>query len=122
MFSLACLEGRLVAGGTKGSKKAGQGGGIDFDLLLRCFPGIVYQAATIEDGPLLLRGCVEEITGYSIEELAGGTGWRTAVHPDDIGFVKEAAARVLSGERPVGDIQFRILRKDGSVRWARNVF
>jgi two-component system cell cycle sensor histidine kinase/response regulator CckA len=112
-----------VAGGTKGSKKSvSASDGIDFDLLLNCFSGIIYQSATIKGGPLLLRGRVEEITGYTQEELSEGKGWQRAIHPDDLGLVCDAAARALSGECPSVDIQFRILRKDGAIRRMRNAF
>jgi two-component system cell cycle sensor histidine kinase/response regulator CckA len=122
LISLACLEGRLVAGGAKGSKKTTRGSEIDFDLLLKCFPGIIYQYATIDEGPVLLRGDLEELTGHPAGELSGPRGWWRAVHPDDMALIEGAVASALSGESPVGDIRFRIVRKNGSVRWVRNVF
>jgi two-component system cell cycle sensor histidine kinase/response regulator CckA len=58
-----------------------------------------------------------EITGFSEEELRGMTRDQI-VHPDDRAADEEFAGRIRSGARPVGTLERRGLRKDGTVFWA----
>jgi len=58
----------------------------------------------------------EELSGYSIEELAS-MPFVKFIHPDDSDMVIDRYARRLKGE-PVPQIyDFRIIRKDGDIRW-----
>jgi PAS domain S-box-containing protein len=58
----------------------------------------------------------EELSGYSLEELASRP-FVKFVHPDDINMVVDRYAKRLKGE-PVPQIyDFRIIRKDGNIRW-----
>ncbi|HXZ94803.1 MAG TPA: PAS domain S-box protein [Dehalococcoidia bacterium] len=57
----------------------------------------------------------EELSGYSIEELASGP-FGKFIHPDDVNLVIDRYAGRLQGE-PIPQIyDFRILRKDGDIR------
>lgn len=56
----------------------------------------------------------ETLTGYSPEEFEK-VGRKGLVHPDDL----EAASRFIDGPPGVNEHQFRIVRKDGQVRWLR---
>jgi PAS domain S-box-containing protein len=42
--------------------------------------------------------------------------WRQAVHPDDLGAAEAVLARAIADKQPF-DMEFRIIRPDGSVRW-----
>lgn len=57
----------------------------------------------------------EEWTGAP--GLAGG--WRAAMHPDDIGMTLDAWAHSLATGQPY-DVEHRITRRDGSLRWVRS--
>ncbi len=60
-----------------------------------------------------------EIHGLSREAApAGKDDWERLVHPDDLGDVRKETAAVLSEGREC-DLEFRIVRPDGSVRHVR---
>ena len=57
-----------------------------------------------------------ELSGYSIEELASRP-FVEFIHPDDVDMVADRYMRRLKGE-PIPQIyDFRIIRKDGAIRW-----
>ena len=56
-----------------------------------------------------------EITGHPWD-LALGDGWLRPVHPDDARRVAEAWERTVRSGEPY-QIEFRVLRPDGEVRW-----
>ena len=110
-----------MAGAKKTAGKSIHHDGIDFDLLLKCFSGLVYQYATLDGGPVLLRGSIEEMTGYALGELQGVRDWEKVIYPDDAEAVRAAAAEALKEPVHPVDMRFRIVRKDGTIRWLRNV-
>jgi len=59
----------------------------------------------------ILGYSVEELTSFSLEELAG------IIHPDDRSAVIEKMTSRLSGEDHPEGLEYRIKRKDGTVRW-----
>jgi PAS domain S-box-containing protein len=60
------------------------------------------------------------VTGYTPEEFAGDPGlWLSTAVPADRSAVAEQARAVLADER-FTPIEYRIVRKDGAVRWVRN--
>jgi len=62
---------------------------------------------------------VEKITGYTVEEhLADPWLWLSYTHPEDRPEVERGLVRLLAGESLW--LEFRILRKDGQVRWVRD--
>ena len=56
----------------------------------------------------------ESLTGYSLEEFEE-VGREGLVHPDDL----EAALQYVDGPPGISEHEFRIIRKDGQVRWLR---
>jgi PAS domain S-box-containing protein len=58
----------------------------------------------------------ERVTGYRFDELPTGGGIHL-VHPEDLPIVIERLRVLLSGQPDVGE--FRIVRKDGAIRWIR---
>ncbi|MCS6906330.1 MAG: PAS domain S-box protein [Anaerolineales bacterium] len=74
-----------------------------------------------EDGSLRrewLVGGFERVTGYTPEESQVRGGWRTLIYPPDLSIAMHQYRRAIAGEPSVSE--FRILRKDGRVRWIRN--
>jgi PAS domain S-box-containing protein len=58
----------------------------------------------------------EELSGYSLEELAS-MPFVKFIHPDDSDMVFDRYARRLKGEAVPQIYEFRIIRKDGDIRW-----
>ncbi len=58
-----------------------------------------------------------EISGYSKEELCSRP-FRQFIHPDDREMVVERYMNRLKGEEVLHTYNFRIVRKDGNIRWA----
>lgn len=59
---------------------------------------------------------VEKITGYSIQEFLRLNFWEI-VHPDHREMVKERGLARIRGEYVPPSYEFKIIRKDGTVRW-----
>ncbi|MBN1135054.1 MAG: GAF domain-containing protein [Anaerolineae bacterium] len=66
---------------------------------------------------LYVSPAYEELTGYRIQDLyADRYNFLQAVHPDD----RERVAATVRSQGPAGyDLEYRIVRPDGSLRWAR---
>ncbi|GAB4557322.1 MAG: hypothetical protein Kow0047_01570 [Anaerolineae bacterium] len=80
-----------------------------------------YAFTVDEDGKLTrewIAGAFEKITGYSPEEAQARGGWPILIHPDDMPIALERERRLMSGEPDVSE--FRIVRKDGEIRWLRD--
>jgi two-component system NtrC family sensor kinase len=58
----------------------------------------------------------EELSGYSIEELASSP-FVKFIHPDDVNMVVDRNVRRLKGEPVPQTYEFRIIRKDRAIRW-----
>lgn len=70
------------------------------------------------DGPFLvewLGGAIEKITGYTEADIFALGCWLSIVHPEDIKRVKERLMNLKPGD--TDSDEFRIVRKDGQVRW-----
>jgi len=86
---------------------------------IRDFRGSAYRKAAGSE-PAFLHGAVEMITGYTGDEfLAGTVCWDAIVHPDDRPRLRESAGRLQSVAGFSTDLVYRILRKDGTLRWVR---
>jgi PAS domain S-box-containing protein len=85
------------------------------------FHGVIYQLD--HTGQMVLCvGSVSEITGYSASELlSGNIKLRDLLHPDDRANLSEAQRRLpdLLGQ-PLR-LNYRIIRRDGEVRWLSDV-
>ncbi len=64
-----------------------------------------------------LDGAVEQITGYTAEELGTEVTWEEATHLEDLAWIGEAWQEMLEGRRERYAVVHRMLHKDGSVRW-----
>ncbi len=60
---------------------------------------------------------VEELTGYSIEEIVDRMGWVNFVYPEDLESVTEQRRQRLEGDPSRHqEYEFRLVRKDGTLR------
>ena len=64
-----------------------------------------------------LDGAVEQISGYTAEEIGPQVTWEDITHPDDLALIGEAWQEMLEGRRERYEIVHRMLHKDGFVRW-----
>jgi len=62
-----------------------------------------------------MAGAIEQITGYSMEEIYQMGCWMQFIHPDDKERVTSVLMKMLPGERVA--IEFRIITKRGDIRW-----
>src|SRR6201984_214245 len=87
---------------------------LDLQMLIETIPAMVVCA--------LPNGCVEfanrawqEYIGGSLQTLKG-SGWQTAIHPDDVrGFAEEWNASLLTGKPFATEARMR--RADGQYHW-----
>jgi PAS domain S-box-containing protein len=71
----------------------------------------------VQDGTVkFINSKGEELSGYSLEELTSAP-FAKFIHPDDVNMVVERYARRLKGEPIPQTYDFRIVRKDGDIRW-----
>jgi len=57
------------------------------------------------------------LTGYSMEELQEMNFMETVVHPDYRALMYERFRRRMAGQEAPGRYGFRLIRKDGAIRW-----
>ncbi len=94
-----------------------------YERLLRMVTNYIYSVE-VDAGHAVSTthwpGCVN-VTGYTAEEYAADPYlWFRMIHPDDRDLVVEHAERILAGE-VVFPLEHRIVHKDGSIRWVRNM-
>jgi PAS domain S-box-containing protein len=90
----------------------------EFEDLLRSMEDGVW-AATMDGKYLYLNPAMERIYGRTHAEFRADTGlWCDVVHPDDQPLARESSARLL--DLGHADLEYRIVRPDGAVRWLRD--
>ncbi|MBU7016172.1 MAG: PAS domain S-box protein [Theionarchaea archaeon] len=65
---------------------------------------------------------LSDILGYSLEELKSFSRKQllSLVHPDDQEITWEGLVKIAAGESPLTPYEFRIIHKDGTVRWVES--
>jgi PAS domain S-box-containing protein len=83
-------------------------------------PGIVYRG--YRDWSISFIGAeVEPVTGHAPGEFTGGTvKWKEIIHPDDLERVKETFRTATKGGSGTICVEYRILHKDGGIRWVED--
>ncbi|MGB9927001.1 MAG: PAS domain S-box protein [Methanosarcina sp.] len=86
------------------------------------FKGIAFKL----DKDLVLefmKGDVEEITGYTEEEIISGNLWRKLIEPDDFPlFLRKAKEMKACPSVHEGEIEYRIKSKDGKIKWLYEIY
>jgi PAS domain S-box-containing protein len=86
------------------------------------FDGIAYTWRPEAPDPVRMDGAVEEISGYSAADFeADRLHWFDIVHPDDLPSLRQAEELLLALPGYRLDDEYRILCRDGTVRWVRDV-
>lgn len=92
-----------------------------FRTLAELTTDYVYAAAVGDDGAIVtqwVEGAFERITGYRAEEVLGqSNAWWRIVDPADVPAPEKFHAALEKGSM---DFDYRIRRKDGTVRWLRD--
>ena len=85
------------------------------------FSGIAYRGDLKTSAPIFFHGAVEKVTGYRAEEfMQGKHSWGQTIFPDDV-------TRILNDDRMKSlpnytyDREYRIVCKDGGIRWVNEV-
>ncbi|HUL06542.1 MAG TPA: PAS domain-containing protein [Candidatus Acidoferrum sp.] len=84
-------------------------------------PGAVYRTSGGSDGRELFLGeQIGDICGYTAKELlAGPIRCQDVIHPDDRAMVNGATAAAMAARQPYV-IDYRIVHRDGSIRWLQD--
>gem|GEM_PF-4160062 len=86
---------------------------------VRNFHGIAFRS-DINFKPYFFHGNVKAITGFDEHDfLTGIMNWRKAVHPDDFRRILDETRMISSQPDFYCENEYRIVRKDGDVRWVR---
>lgn len=85
------------------------------------FQGIAYLLKLNEE-PIFYNGAVEEITGYTTEEMvAQEPKWDDIIFEDDRKKVINEFEQLLTGQCTLGNIEYRIVNKNGGLRWIHEI-
>lgn len=92
-----------------------------FQTLVANIPGAVYRYACHPEGKIeFLSDAIAEISGYPVDEFASDRrSFSSIVHPQDRDRVRRHASECLDRRSPY-DIEYRLVRSDGRVRWVRD--
>ncbi len=64
---------------------------------------------------------IEQLTGYTQEEWVETRPWRTVLHPDDRDWVMDLHRGYLESGAERFEAEYRLIHKNGSVVWVRDV-
>lgn len=96
--------------------------GNKYNFVLNNLKCIVYEIDLTTLLPITLDGPVEFITGYTHEEfISGKASWKEIIHPSDLKVVIQEQKKLLTVNDYVADTEYRIVNKNGEVRWIRDV-
>jgi len=92
-----------------------------YRLVSENIPVAVYSALPDEYSTnTFTSGRIQELTGYSVEDYAKDPRlWSKILHQDDKEHVMEQMEEHVRNKTPF-DIEYRIIAKDGSVKWLRD--
>lgn len=87
--------------------------------ILHSLSDIVWSASAAGSEFLYLNPMVEKVYGRPVSDFLNNPGlWLDMVHPDDREWVKAESQAIL--EKGSKDLEYRIIRADGEVRWLRD--
>ena len=94
-------------------------GSQDYLSFMQNFSGILFQLDK-DLLPIFMDGSVEEITGYTNKDfLSGSVKWADIIVPNGLPVAHKKAECATSNPEVSEEIEYRIQRKDGKIRWVR---
>jgi PAS domain S-box-containing protein len=89
--------------------------------LVDSIDGIVWEGNSKEPGITYISKKSEEILGYTPEEwIADDYFWRKIIHPEDRDWVIEHSTKHAHEKKPF-DHEYRMIAKNGSIVWVRDI-
>ncbi|WP_410509432.1 PAS domain S-box protein [Methanosarcina hadiensis] len=92
-----------------------------YRFFVQSFKGITFQLdkdLNIE----FFHGAVKEITGYEEEEISSSELWTQLVVPEDLEIYLEAEAKAVQSPGDyLGEVEYRINTKNGSIKWVQEI-
>jgi len=83
------------------------------------FQGIAYRG-NLDFTAVFFHGAVMEITGYTEDDfIRGAPRWDEIIHPEDMQQIKDSIRRIAREPHYACTREYRIIRKDGTIRWIR---
>jgi PAS domain S-box-containing protein len=96
-----------------------------FRTLAEQAPAITYVVDVSKPGGLTdvtyVSPQITSMLGYAPEDWSTSAGWLATVHPADRDRIAALVERQHAGEDAPYEMVYRILHRDGSVRWVRDV-
>ena len=92
-----------------------------YSSFVQNFNGIAFRTKP-DFTPIFIHGMVQDITGYTDEEFTSGkVRWEQIIHPDDMRLAYDSETEKLQTVPGFSsDKEYRIIRKDGEVRWVHH--
>ncbi|ESU26553.1 signal transduction histidine kinase [Flavobacterium limnosediminis JC2902] len=89
--------------------------------LINSIDGVVWEGNSVEPGVTYISKKSEDMLGYTPEEwLADDYFWRKIIHPDDRDWVIERSTEYAKARVPF-DTEYRMIHKNGSTIWVRDI-
>lgn len=83
--------------------------------------GISYQRMLKPEAiPVFTAGAVEKMTGYREDQAKDLNTWLGIIHPEDRERMKDVGLELYEEPGYEKESEYRIIRKDGAVRWVRS--
>jgi len=86
-----------------------------YELIISASGQVVYDL-DLPTGDIVWSGSLEQVLGYTREEMGGIEEWAARIHPED----RAEALRLLEvaeKDRGIYDVNYRFRHKNGSYRW-----
>ncbi|MBN1982206.1 MAG: PAS domain S-box protein [Chitinivibrionales bacterium] len=91
-------------------------------MFIENFIGIAYQTSHLTFRPFFFHGTIKEITGYTGDDFTSGRiSWGDLIHPEDSDRVHTIGEKLRDIQGYVADSEYRIINKEGQIRWVRDI-
>lgn len=88
-----------------------------YEIALEASNTAVWEILISQD-KIIYDKNLRNLFGYDEDELSNDfNDWNRLIHPEDIKFVTEEFEKVYSGQLPIHKMEYRIIRKNGTVGW-----
>jgi PAS domain S-box-containing protein len=79
--------------------------------------GVGVWESNLETEEVYTDSTIRKMLGYAPSECWPQSAWLHCVHPDDVARVTAGMQATLEGEASACDMEYRVLQKDGRIRW-----